>query len=136
MSRGVNIVTLCPSAPAAPGASMIAVVEQDGGVTNLLTPMIIDEEFVRSASAFGPLGKRFRFASPCQEGRCANWSGRECGLIGRLEESARSNFPGNTAPALPPCAIRAECRWWLQRGRDACLVCSIVVTDQRSPVVT
>jgi uncharacterized paraquat-inducible protein A len=31
--------------------------------------------------------------------------------------------------ALPPCAIRRDCRWWQQEGKAACMRCPQVVTD-------
>jgi hypothetical protein len=34
---------------------------------------------------------------------------------------------------LPACAIRAECRWWHQEGKAACLRCPQVVTDNFKP---
>jgi len=38
----------------------------------------------------------------------------------------------NIAPAenLPRCVIRGTCRWYSQRGTDACRACVYVVTDQ------
>ena len=30
---------------------------------------------------------------------------------------------------LPHCAIRRDCRWFAQRGADACAVCPRVVAD-------
>ncbi len=126
---------LCPSAPAAPGAALVGVVEAGGRVVNLITPLRVEAGFVESAVAAGlPLERRFRFAAPCQQGRCGHWAGHECGLIGPLRQAA-SDLGQGAAQALPPCAIRAQCRWWQQSGRDACAVCSLVVTDQRSPAM-
>jgi len=31
---------------------------------------------------------------------------------------------------LPPCLIRASCRWYAERGAAACRACEYVVTDQ------
>jgi hypothetical protein len=30
---------------------------------------------------------------------------------------------------LPRCAIRSSCRWFAQRGAEACAVCPLVVAD-------
>lgn len=134
MSREAAGPPLCPSAPAAPGAKLIGVVEADGRVVNLITPLTVDANFVASAGhGGGSVGKRFRFSSPCQESRCGHWAGHECGLIGQLREAAIQLDPGVDPRPLPPCAIRAQCRWWQQRGREACAVCAMVVTDQRQP---
>jgi len=35
--------------------------------------------------------------------------------------------------ALPRCAIRPRCRWFRQEGREACLRCPLVATEQRNP---
>lgn len=135
MSAAAAGAALCPSAPGAPGASLIGVVGSDGRVANLLTPLRIDAHFLETAAGTGGLlGKRFRFASPCQQAHCGHWADHECGLIGRLRHAAvDAGHVAGDAP-LPPCAIRAQCRWWQQRGRDACGVCSLVVTDQRAPL--
>jgi len=34
---------------------------------------------------------------------------------------------------LLACAIRRDCRWWLQEGKSACLRCPQVVTDNYMP---
>ena len=116
---------LCPSSPATPGARLTGVIEPGGRVANLPTPLPIDANFIDQARAGGPLEKRFRFSSPCVEGRCGYWTGHECGLIGKLHEAIVAQV---SEPSLPACAIRAECRWWRQRGRDACAICAFVVT--------
>ncbi len=115
---------LCPSAPAAPGAELVGVIEPGGRVVNLPTPLAIDENFVESARGAAPLEARFRFSSACAEGRCGYWAGTQCGLIDRLTQS----IAAEAAEGLPACAIRSRCRWWQQRGRDACAICSYVVT--------
>ena len=128
---------LCPSAPATPGAALIGVVEAGGRVVNLLTPLPVDAGFVEAAAGAGlPPEQRFRFAAPCQEGRCGHWSGHACGLVGQLRQAAAELGHGGEARALPPCAIRAQCRWWQQSGRAACAVCSLVVTDPWASAVT
>jgi hypothetical protein len=124
---------LCPSAPAAPGASLIALVGADARVVHLVTPLTIDADFIASAEQAGSLGKRFRFSSPCQEARCGHWAGHECGLIGRLHQAATETGHADEAAPLPPCTIRGQCRWWAQRGRQACSVCTVVVTDPGLP---
>jgi hypothetical protein len=124
--------TRCPSAPAADGALLIGVVTADGRVANLGTPLPIDAAFLEIANAVGAPEQRFRFSSPCQKQRCIHWKDRECGLIGELYTTASEAGENLEAAALPRCAIRAECRWWRQRGRDACAVCPLVVTDTKS----
>jgi hypothetical protein len=132
VSDEVNDQTLCPSAPAAPGSLLIGVVEATGLVANITTPLTVDASFIAGAKLHGPPEQRFRFASPCQQQRCGHWTGHECGLIGQLYDVAAEQGEELAAHDLPRCGIRASCRWWHQRGRDACAVCPLVVTDTRS----
>lgn len=37
------------------------------------------------------------------------------------------------AEELPPYSIRANCRWWQQEGKAACMRCPQVITDTYSP---
>jgi hypothetical protein len=125
-------LTLCPSAPAAEGASLIGIVAPDGRVVNIGTPLPVDRAFLDAAQAHGPLEARFRFSSPCQKERCGHWAGTQCKLIGELLDLAVQADVDVTTESLPRCSIRAQCRWWRQRGRSACAVCPLIVTDTRS----
>ena len=69
---------LCPSAPAEPGALVIGVVQEDGRVAHLATPLRADEGFLARETA---PETRFRFSGGCVEGRCAQWTGSACGII-------------------------------------------------------
>jgi hypothetical protein len=120
---------LCPSATATSGALLIASVAPDGRLIRLGTPLTIDDAFVEKAIAYGPCEQRFRFASPCQERNCLNWAGSACGVITELHHAATEADVIATGQPLPQCQIRSHCRWWLQQGREACSVCSLVVTD-------
>jgi hypothetical protein len=121
---------LCPSAPAAPGAALIGIVQQDGHVANLPTALPVDRAFIDRAGLHGTLERRFRFAAPCQAGRCTHWTGAACALIGHIMDETAGHAPLATRP--PPCAIRAVCRWWDQEGPAACAVCTLVATDTRA----
>lgn len=70
--------------------------------------------------------KRFRFSTPCAQGGCQQWSGSKCGVI---EEVLASPPPASLPRVLPECSIRQQCRWFLQRGAEACGVCRYVITD-------
>lgn len=115
--------TLCPSTtPAAAGeaARIIGVVGADGRVANLITPIPASPAVLEAA---GPAPERkFRFSAPCAEGGCRQWDGAKCGLIGRI----RAEVAPVEQDRLPVCAIRAECRWFVQDGRAACGVCPVV----------
>jgi hypothetical protein len=133
MSKSPDGPALCPSAPGAPGALLIGVVGEDGRVANLGTPMPVDAGFLDVARASGAPERRFRFSSRCVEGHCAQWDGRGCGLIDRVLSHVGAAGALAMPATLPPCAIRASCRWWRQRGAAACAVCPLVVTDAGAP---
>jgi hypothetical protein len=114
----------CPSAPCAPGATLLGIVNADGTVGYLSTPMQIDADFVAQAKQGRAPERRFRFASTCVQSGCKQWTGSSCGVIERVLDQA----PPPVA-ALPHCAIRSTCRWFSQSGAAACGVCPLVVTD-------
>ena len=120
----------CPSARAEPGNRLYGRVE-GGEVQRLGTPLPVTPEFIEAISAHGPPERRFRFTGTCQQGRCAQWTGHGCGVIERVLDEMR--LPDAPAP-LPRCAIRADCRWYAQRGGTACAACTFVVTDRRQTV--
>jgi hypothetical protein len=114
---------LCPSTAADAGVEemhLSGIVGADGLVAHLLTPLPVNDDFLAEVQAKGRPEDRFRFSAPCVEKRCENWAGGQCGLIGRIRAALPE--PQATA-ALPPCGIRARCRWWLQDGAAACAVC-------------
>jgi hypothetical protein len=102
-------------------------------VERLGTPLAVTAAFVDSISANGPPERRFRFAGTCQEGRCAQWTGTGCGVIERVLSETGDDTGKADPTALPRCFLRASCRWFSQRGSDACTACSLVVTDRRQP---
>lgn len=133
MTRPPGGPALCPSSPGTPGAVLIGIVGPDGRVANLGTPMPVDAGFLDAARAHGPPEQRFRFSAPCAEGNCAQWNGRGCGLIDRIHDHVAAGRALETQQPLRACAIRADCRWWRQRGAAACAVCPLVATDAGAP---
>jgi hypothetical protein len=133
MSKPPDGPALCPSAPGTPGAVLIGVVEADGRVANLGTPLSVDIGFLEVARANGPPERRFRFSSRCAEGHCSQWDGQRCGLIDRVLGHVAAAGALEMPASLPRCAIRADCRWWRQRGAAACAVCPLVITDAGVP---
>ncbi|HEX8646546.1 MAG TPA: hypothetical protein VF715_06570 [Thermoleophilaceae bacterium] len=118
----------CPSSSCEPGAKLIGVVGADGTVGYVSPPLEIDADFVERARRGRTPEKRFRFAGPCVEGRCAQWTGSRCGVIDTvLTTPDRPSAPER----LPHCGIRSSCRWYAQSGAEACAVCPLVVTDLR-----
>ena len=70
----------------------------------------------------------FRAASPCVEQACKHFDGVNCQLAKRI-----ASMLDPVVGALPRCAIRPVCRWFRQEGREACLRCPQVATEQRNP---
>jgi hypothetical protein len=66
----------------------------------------------------------FRFAAPCEQSGCANWSGEHCRVAERLVQI----MPVSSVE-LPACVLRPDCRWFFQEGGAACVRCSQVVTN-------
>ncbi len=106
---------------------MLGVAGKDGRIKHLRTPMPVDDDFVRQASANGPPEAHMRFAAPCEEGKCGHWTGAACGLIDKVLAHLEAEAPGMKAATLPPCTIRGSCRWYSQTGEEACLACDLVV---------
>jgi hypothetical protein len=119
----------CPSAPAAPGSTLLGVLGADGRIHNLRTAMTVDQDFLDAAGSRGPVEARMRFAGRCQTSGCAQWTGTRCGVIDRAMAHLEAAQDLPDATSLPPCVIRTDCRWFDQRGPAACATCSLIVTD-------
>jgi hypothetical protein len=124
----------CPSGRCRPGAVLVGIVGPDGRVGYVHPALPIDEEFVARARTGRTPESRFRFGEPCVEGRCAQWAGEHCGLIDEFLASPTGEATtSGSRPPLPRCNIRASCRWFRERGPDACAICPLVVRSQREP---
>ncbi|MFF8292564.1 hypothetical protein ACF068_25485 [Streptomyces sp. NPDC016309] len=106
---------------------LIAVLGEDGRLGYLRPALPVDDAFVAAAERHGDPESRFRFADRCREDGCENWSGRDCSLVDTLVGAAPGPEPEAAADGLPRCAVRADCRWFVQRGPRACAVCPLVV---------
>ena len=123
--------SLCPSAqPRMDGAFIFAAVTDEPPVTlsYLTRPVALPPQPAEPTS-----GKRvqthrptelLRLAAPCVESRCLHFDGSVCQLGTRAAQQLRP-----VVDALPPCSIRAACRWWIEQGAEACKRCPQVVTD-------
>jgi hypothetical protein len=87
----------------------------------------VNDALAQRLGSDGEPERRFRFASPCREDACVQWTGERCGVIDRVNAAATPV----ELRRLPTCAIRRTCRWYAQSSTRACDVCSYVVTDQR-----
>jgi hypothetical protein len=119
----------CPSSAGVLGATVIGVVMREGLVAYIKPEIPVNEAFREAELQYGPLERRFRFASPCIEVGCPQWRGTRCGVIDETlaEAAAMPARPALTNPGR--CTIRGTCRWFEQAGWDACRVCPVVITD-------
>jgi hypothetical protein len=118
---------MCPSHRCKPGSKLIGVRQEDGTVAILPQALPIDENFIEKAKQH-PMAaeQRFRFTNKCIEGGCNQWDGKGCGVANRMLQYLDQVV---TQEALPPCAIRQNCRWFLQEGPESCKICPYVLTE-------
>jgi hypothetical protein len=117
---------LCPSAPANVKAILLGVIQADHSVAFIKDRIEVTQEFLDIAAKGRTLETRFRFSSACIGSACKQWGNGGCSLPDRLAYMIpRSEATDET---LPNCSIRDQCRWFHQRGADACRVCDVVVT--------
>ena len=117
---------LCPSAQCKVAARLLGIRQEDGSVAILPEPLLVDDAFIAKVNEGPSPLRRFRFTNRCIESGCAQWTGGGCSVASLVTKYA------NTVPLdfeLPTCAIRPQCRWWLQSGADACKVCTLVITE-------
>jgi len=124
---------LCPSSKCKDGAQLIGIVREDGAVNMLQEAITITQDFVDTANLGRKPEMRFRFAGKCIKNGCAQWTGERCGIIDKImdyvEDKVESSSEDNQFSQLPNCSIRSQCRWFKQRGGEACKVCPMVITD-------
>ena len=106
-----------------PDAVIHGVMDASGRVAHLQTAVPVTPELLASTYPLRPT-EVLRFSAPCAGGSCVHFANDACSLGERLV---------TILPAAPqavvPCAIRAGCRWFAERGRAACARCDAVVTD-------
>lgn len=120
---------LCPSAePQLSNSVIFASVESNspGQAVSYLHSSFAVSEGTLIALSGGLLraNEMFRFAAPCEQEGCRNWSGTQCRVADRLVQI----LPVSSTE-LPACVIRGDCRWFAQEGGPACMRCSQVVTN-------
>jgi hypothetical protein len=125
----------CPSGRCREGAVLVGIMGRDGRLGYITPAMPIDADFVAHARAGRTPESRFRFGEPCVKERCAQWAGDHCGLIDMLLASPQGTAAtsGRRGTPLPHCGIRGSCRWFRERGADACAICPLVVHTRRVP---
>jgi hypothetical protein len=124
---GLSGTFLCPSAqPGMAEARVIGVVERSADeprVAYLNEVLPVTNELLAMAGTVKPT-EVFRFGARCEERACSHFDGSRCQLATRIVQILPA-----VSEALPPCVIRAECRWFAQEGRAACMRCPQVVTE-------
>jgi hypothetical protein len=131
-ARSAHEVPLaCPSAPPSiAGAVAFGVIDHSADQPEVLyldQRLPVTPDLLELASPLEPT-EVFRFGAPCQTDRCTHWSGNACGLVDRIVDLVPAR-----ALTTPPCALRATCRWYAQRGRSACVRCPEVLTRDGRP---
>lgn len=122
---------LCPSArDDSPGALIFGVI---GGTPDSPIVAYVDRpqpmsEGLRNITDPVTPTEVFRFAAPCMCDACPQFKNQKCQVGEKIVK-----FLPTIVDSLPPCSIRANCRWWQQEGISACLRCPQVVTDNYNP---
>ena len=117
----------CPSAP---------VTGQDPRIFGMMTgtpgavrlgylteALPVTEDLIALAGPNDPASV-FRIAARCATGGCKHWKDNGCSLAERVVEGLPV-----VVNALPACQIRSTCRWFRQKGKDACLRCPGIIRD-------
>ena len=116
-------VPYCPSAqPNMREARLLGVV-RNGETSYLAEPVPLTGELLAMTQPVSP-SRVLRIAARCEENACMHFDGVNCRLVTRIVQQ----LPAVT-DTLPACLIRADCRWYRQEGRAACLRCPQVVTE-------
>jgi hypothetical protein len=122
---------LCPSAPAeADGARAFAIVAGTAAEPRsvpLERPLPATPELLAMALPARPT-EVFRFAARCAGGGCRHFAAGKCSLATKVVQMLPA-----VADALPVCAVRADCMWFRQEGRSACMRCPQIVTQHANP---
>lgn len=121
---------LCPSAPCKPGSLLLGVVQSDGAVDFLATPLAVTKRFSELAYQGRMPEARFRFSAPCLRDGCSKWEGG-CGVAARA--SAVPQDARAAARAVADCAIRARCQWHAEFGAAICEACRWLITERPEP---
>ena len=122
---------LCPSAqPEMDGSMAFGVIDgtaEEPRVRWIEKPVPVTGDLLTLTGPV-PATQVLRIAAPCQEKACCHFDGTDCRLATRLVQL----MPAVSA-SLPPCRIRADCRWFVQEGSAACYRCPQIVTYSVNP---
>lgn len=117
---------LCPSAqPGMDNCRILGIVEQQGPTPRLVyleQALLATSEILALAAPLKPT-ELYRLSATCAEGKCPHFDGAVCRLATRVVQILPA-----VVDALPPCAIRKDCRWFSQEGGAACRRCPDITT--------
>lgn len=117
----------CPSGLSdAPESVVLGVRSGPTGQATYLAEPVPAAAVAHAVPADVPPTRVLRFASHCTAS-CANRIGTQCGLINRVTVLPALSATG----AVPRCHLRPRCKWWDQKGIEACLRCPGVATIAR-----
>ena len=115
---------LCPSYHLSKGASLIGIKNEEGKYDILPEPIKIDDELLEEFQSHNTKAEKvLRFTNKCLESGCKQWTGSQCSVIETAIKNVEQQY---IEDHLPVCAIRSDCRWYDQRGSEACKVCPLV----------
>lgn len=130
MTKRTTKSKMCPSAPCSTDAYLIGRVGPDHKIRYLSQSLKVREEFVEIATEGKKPETRFRFAAVCEEASCKQWHHGRCGVADQIIDLIGPIASNVARP--PKCSIRSNCRWFSQRGLNACSVCLFVTTEHSS----
>jgi hypothetical protein len=122
---------LCPSAqPGMENCQVLGVLEGDPERPRL---SYLNQHLPATAEILSLAGQAsptevFRFAATCETKKCLHFDGSKCNLATRVVQILPA-----VVSTLPPCVVRADCRWYAQEGGSACLRCPQIKTQNRDP---
>lgn len=130
------MTALCPSSDAnSPDAVVVGVVlgsASEPRVTPLERPVPVTDEIIAQTAPL-PATRVLRIAAPCQERQCRHFANDRCAFAAKVVRMLPT-----VTDTLPPCPIRARCRWFAEEKIAACLRCPQVVREnaELSPEMT
>jgi len=125
---------LCPSArPDSPGVRIFGVVDRSGRAgaaaeVRYLSRLLPFGDRERERLGGVSPGRVYRLGAACAETGCRHFAGGACSLGERLVRIGPSPPPEH-ADEIQECALRSGCRWFHERGLEACRRCRWVVSE-------
>lgn len=108
------------------GSLLFGEIDGRGQVTYCQVGVPVTKDLLLRLPVAEEAEQKFRFASPCARSACIHWAGK-CSLSSKLAEfQAFKQGEFFEEIALPTCAIRTSCRWFLQDGPGMCSKCEIL----------